>query len=379
LGFDLEAKAVFLNKVDLNLTRDHHSIDYGPDSQGRARLAAYVCNHPGPESDPATDPTGLFQSTPSSAVDAAIDAVLQTDAAHPQGRNLIACVVMDRMPITGVTGQPVTGHLGETFTRFLVFGPNGDLLPSVNLDGSGEKFVPGACVACHGGTNYFALANKSDPAPAPSQPIFGGFPEDGSGGPDLLSYFLPYDVDNFAFHSQHPLTKDDQQGAIFRLNSNAWQVNRAIAFTNQGSNSPQAMAFDNLFHGWYPGTLVFNSTYVPTTTYQDSESQSFYLNVVARSCRTCHIAMDQANFERIDPVFLNIRDLICGQSLFDPPNSNRAYVMPNSRVTFDRFWLSDRANVIGQPPGTVDQPGTLREYYSHRFNIPLPCPEPRAR
>jgi len=76
-----------------------------------------------------------------------------------------------------VNGQPVLGHTGLPFARFLIFGPNGDLLPSVNLDGNGEKFVPGACVACHGGRNYFALA--SDPPfnlPAASNPSLAAFP-----------------------------------------------------------------------------------------------------------------------------------------------------------------------------------------------------------
>ena len=41
-----EPQAVFINETDLNLTRDHHSIGYGADSQGREQLAAYVCNHP---------------------------------------------------------------------------------------------------------------------------------------------------------------------------------------------------------------------------------------------------------------------------------------------------------------------------------------------
>jgi hypothetical protein len=88
--------AVFVNKADLNLTRDHHSIQ-PPAIPGPPALAAYVCNHPGPAPDPNTDPTGLFPSP--AAIDAAIDAVLQVNAAHPQGRNLIACVAMDRLPI----------------------------------------------------------------------------------------------------------------------------------------------------------------------------------------------------------------------------------------------------------------------------------------
>jgi hypothetical protein len=378
LPLPFQAKAVFINKTDLNLTRDHHSIQ-PPGIPGPPALAAYVCNHSGPTPNSDSDPTGLFPSP--AAVDAAIDAVLHVDADHRLGHNLIACVAMDRLPITSVTGQRVKRHSDfEPFTRFLTFGPNGDLLPSVNLDGNGEKFVPGACVACHGGTNYFAL---TDATHGPSQPNFGGFPETGVlDGADLGSYFLPYDVDNFAFHSsRHPYTKDDQQSAIFDLNYIAWQTNYDIAGVN--ANRPaqptqQQQAFNNLFHGWYPNSSTFVSrtdpqAYVPST-YQD---RPFYLNVVAASCRTCHIAMDERNFDIFDPVNFAVEDLVCGQGLaeltLDPMRYESSYLMPNSRVTFDRFWLSTRKFVSGQPANTVNQPAALGAHYQQRRGMSLSC------
>jgi hypothetical protein len=266
---------------------------------------------------------------------------------------------MDRLPITSVTGQPVRRHSDdEPFVRFLIFGPNGDLLASVNLDGNGEKFVPGACVACHGGTGYFALASDSDTEPAASEPIFGGFPELGVlDGADLGSYFLPYDVDNFQFHStRHPYTKDDQQSAIFKLSYSAWQTNVDIANVNAGrpnQETPQAMAFDSLFHGWYPNSSTFNSTYVAAPYKQpqtDPFSEFLYTHVVARSCRTCHIAMDYANFDREVPPSNTLQNLVCGQFFTGPPQGpfgrESSYTMPNSRVTFDRFWLSDQSNEL---------------------------------
>jgi hypothetical protein len=345
-----EVSAVFVNKTDLNLTRDHHSVQI-------QNTAAYVCNHPGPAPDPNTDPTGLFPS--SFAVDAAIDAVLRVDASHPQGRNLIACVAMDRMPITSVTGKPIRGPNGEIFVRFLIFGPNGDLLPSVNLDGNGEKFVSGACVACHGGS---------------------------SGTADLRSYFLPYDVDNFEFHSQHPLTKVDQQAATYMLNLYAKQVDDEIAVTNMQPN--QATDFDNLFNGWYTHPPMFNSkTWFPPTVYNTSESQSFYLNVVAPSCRTCHVAFAGLNWERTDPVKDSlVRNYVCGEalaayiasagSMVDPEGSANSYVMPNSMVTFNRFWLSGRLGVVGQPPGTPPQPKIFADHYNIINNPPDPMKGP---
>src|SRR6202035_5300556 len=93
-------------------------------------------------------------------------------------KNLVACVAMDYVKTTnyGATDHPAT--------RFMIFGPSGQLLPSVNLDGRGEKFVPGACIACHGG-DYYA----------------GSFPSDGTGQADVGAHFLPYDAGNFAFSS----------------------------------------------------------------------------------------------------------------------------------------------------------------------------------
>jgi hypothetical protein len=111
-----EPQAIFINKTDLNLTRDHHSIAYGMDSQGKQQLAAYVCNHPGAAPDPNTDPTGLFPAQ--SDIDTAIEKVLNVDAAHPQGRNLVACVAMDRSSdIVDVNGLVTRDHAGEPFTR----------------------------------------------------------------------------------------------------------------------------------------------------------------------------------------------------------------------------------------------------------------------
>ena len=376
-----EPQAVFINKTDLNLTRDHHSIAYGADSEGKVQLAAYVCNHPGAAPDPITDPTGLFPAQ--SSIDTAIDDVLNAGAAdstHPQGRKLVACVAMDRSSdIVDVNGTKTRDQFGNPFVRFLIFGPNGDLLPSVNLDGNGEKFVPGTCVACHGGTGYFAIANDTLNEPAPSAPIFGGFPESGNASPNLESYFLPYDVGNFLFSSKHPNTINDlqMQLAISELNSNAVFVDQDIALQNttefqNPAPNPKDLpnAFFDLFNRWYHGDIIFDENGPPSSLVHSpygDDADKFYSNVVARSCRSCHIAMDGANFETKDPVkTTNILNLVCGQAAqkVQIDITGSSYLMPNAQTTFDRFWLSDRTNVLGQPNGTFNQPDALRKHGS---------------
>jgi len=150
-GSSSEASATYTNAVDLNLTRNHHGI------QSANGVAMYVCNYPGPADD-----------TVQAQIDAAIGNAVNN-------LNLVACVAMDFVTVPGVNG-------GVPFTRFLTFGPSGHLLLSVNLDGRGEKFVPGTCVACHGG-DYYAS----------------NYPTDGTGVANIGAHFLPFDSGNFVF------------------------------------------------------------------------------------------------------------------------------------------------------------------------------------
>jgi hypothetical protein len=309
-------RAVFVNKVDLNLTRDHHSVSYKSVSNPLGVTAGYVCNHTGPQLDPTSlSPTQLD-------IDKAIDNAVA-------GRNLVACVAMDYSVTPGVNNN-------MPFTRFLIFGPSGDLLPSVNLDGRGEKFVPGTCTVCHGGNKYA-----------------GKFPEDGTGTGDLEAHFLPFDTGNFEFHTPGwpALTKEAQQEAIYQLNQNVLKTNANLAEMD-------------LISGWYKNGHIQNELFVPPEIENDSIRGPFYLNVIARSCRTCHIAQrDQnsirdLNFSKKGAGALGssiLAELVCGQT----DDLLRSYAMPNSAVTFDLFWKSTQPSLIASmlvPKATCTNP-----------------------
>jgi hypothetical protein len=278
-----EYAATFINKVDLNLTRNHHSISYGPNN-----TAAYVCNHLGPPSLDASQ----------TEIDTAIDNAVA-------GKNLVACVMMDHRASEGVNDR-------RPFTRFLIFGPSGELLPSINLDGRREKFVPGVCVACHGGDKYV------------------GFPEDGTGAADIGAHFLPYDVGNFSFSSKPGRTRADQEVAIYNLNQNVLKA----------GPTPAAQA---LVTGWYPGgTTLQNTNYLPPS-WAGRGFDDVYHKVYAHSCRTCHVNMpgDEYDFDTFDNVGYTIA--LFGANLatcqhVTHSDTRRKWSMPNSLVTFNRFW-----------------------------------------
>jgi hypothetical protein len=297
-----EYTAAYINKVDLNLMRVHHSISYGP-----GQTAAYVCNHAGPSvQDPA-------QSE--------IDSVVAAGVAN---QKLVACVAMDYTVTPGVNLD--TSGAPQPFTRFMIFGPSGELLPSINLDGRGEKFVPGSCVACHGGDHYA-----------------GHYPEDGSGVADIGAHFLPYDSGNFEFSSQPGLTLADQQQAIYNLNQNVLNAGPTTAETE-------------VITGWYSNLAlaqyVLDQTYVPASwKTQSAKMVNFYQNIYARNCRTCHVAMTEgydfehfANYQLPNGTYRSTGtngyvatlSTMCGPVFYDLPLE--VFSMPNSLVTFNRFW-----------------------------------------
>jgi len=299
-----EVTANFVNRMDLNLARNHHSISYGPD-----QTAAYVCNGLGPDFD-AIDG------------DASVTSAVANAAA---GRNRIACVAMDYMRTPGVNG-------GNPFVRFIIFGPDGRVLPSINLDGRAEKFVPGVCVACHGALHYAV-----------------GFPDDGSGLPDLGAHFLPYDAGNFLFSSTPGLRGPDQEKAIKKLN--------LIVLNGTGASDGEK----NLITGWYGADLKRPSLdrhYIPDDwDQQESDPNGVYHQtyhqIYAPMCRTCHVAMpERFNFDDffslassatsdypVDPQFLHTH-AIFGPGGYSGGKFDQDQAMPNSLVTFNRFWTT---------------------------------------
>jgi hypothetical protein len=327
--------ATYVNKVDLNVTRKHHSVSYSTNVTQNppfSYVGTYVCNHQGPSLEPTQNE---------------IDTVIQNAL---NGQNLIACVAMDFSSAVGVNDN-------APFVRFLIFGPNGQLLPSINLDQRREKFVPGTCVVCHGGSRYV-----------------GKFPEDGSGLADVGAHFLPYDPYNFEFSSQAGLTQAAQEPAIHNLNEN-------ISNTAGAGAGGLTLETAQLISNWYGNGQVVNPNYVDPS-WQAAAQQNptlpvidVYQKVYARSCRTCHIALERYNFEQYN-TFLQAAPIVdpinCNGGLPSGPDHNRAFKMPNSLVTFVRFWLTHGSTLIN--PLTMepepDQVTLFHQLFSFCTNNP---------
>jgi|GEM_PF-821982 len=326
--------AAYINKVDLNLARVQESITYGPN-----KTAGVVCNHLGP---PGGTPNQLFNPTQAD-IDAAVDNAVNN-------KNLVACVAMDYTISPGVNNN-------QPFIRFLIFGPSGDLLPSINLDGRREKFVPGTCVVCHGGDHYA-----------------GKVPEDGSGFANVGGHFLPYDLGNFEFSSKPGLTKADQQLALYNLNQNVL-------------NAGPTVAEQELIAGWYAGGTSLDENYLPPSwsSAVEPNAADYYRKVLARSCRTCHVAMiENYNFDHYNNISTNTTNFVFPDVGFDvginvcggSQSIRRDHMMPNSLITFNRIWLSadPSVNTSGEP----NQIDIASQFYGNDWasSFDVGCPTP---
>ena len=233
-----DVSAKYINARDLNLVR-RMTATRSP-SGG---IAYYVCNAPGPD--------GSSQAEIDRVIHDAIDE-----------KNEVACVAMEYTPVTGANG-------GQPITKFFTFGPDGALLLSINLDGRGEKYMPGSCVACHGGTTYN-----------------GRFPEQATASPDLGARFLPFDTGNYLFASDASLQEAAQSEAFY-------QLNQLVRATEVSDSTPTS----RLVQGWYAASHVLDKSYVPPEwRAADADpatagAATFYKGVVAISCRTCHVSL----------------------------------------------------------------------------------------
>ncbi len=273
--------ADFINQRDLNLVR--RMVATRSSSGG---IAFYVCNHPGPE--------GKTQKE--------VDDVIETGL---KGERRVACVAMEYTATTGANN-------GQPFTKFFTFLPNGALVASVNLDGRGEKYMPGTCVACHGGTTYN-----------------GRFPEGPGASANLGSRFLPFDTGNYLFSSRPELGESAQGEAFF-------QLNQLVAATEPAPDTPT----HRLINGWYANGRQIDKSYVPAPWQAADAAPAtagaarFYREVVGTSCRTCHVALGTSfDWDSIVLTPTRARTQVCGGSPDLAVNAS----MPNALISGDRL------------------------------------------
>lgn len=223
----------------------------------------------------------------------------------------VAAAATVTMEYKAIDGQPPANRIVKFFA-YQGGTAAAPLFLSPDLDGNGTKGIPQLCIQCHGG-NYFP-SNSNSPTLAEV---------------DLKSSFREFDLDTFLYPS---------------TNSRAAQESNFKSLNDQVVASAPSPAIQDLIQHWYPGGVPpQNNTYVPPGW---SVEPNLYLQVVATSCRTCHIAQPDntsaggtsgIDFTKYDDAgtFADFKGRVF-QSAFCGPNK----YMPHAKVTYENFWLS---------------------------------------
>jgi hypothetical protein len=114
-----------------------------------------------------------------------------------------------------------------------------------NLDGRGNKQVPGLCSSCHGGAPRALNAD-------------GSYPENGDTG----AHFLPLDLDNFVFDKVRPgRTREKQELRYRKTNKMVLIDHRGTAKFDEVAGIARFPAVQDLIEGLYGGPGLPNDTF----------------------------------------------------------------------------------------------------------------------
>jgi hypothetical protein len=249
-------------------------------------------------------------------------------------QNAIATVCMEYSPLASVSSNDVN------VTKFFVFNGAGQLVNSANLDDNnfgpdnGQKFVPGLCITCHGGSGNLDYSTSNFLNSAALQTYFNGHSQE-------IPSFLPFDAKSFYYSTATGYTRIEQEENIRKLNNTILSVKNTqaiIDFVNASYNSQPGTVgrkyIDNAVVDKGGNTNTWNTA----TTVHGIKPTDFYVDIVGTSCRTCHISRTNPNiWFDTKQKFINktssINLFVCSAS----PNR----FMPNSKVTYLNFWTSE--------------------------------------
>ena len=222
-----------------------------------------------------------------------------------------------------------------------------------DLDGDGNKAVPGLCSSCHGGEPKELNAD-------------GSYPDNGN----TESLFIPSDLVNYAYNDSVPgFSRIDQEAEFKKMNLVALVTHRGKKKYDEEAGFSRLPAAHELIEGWYGGPGMPNPTFDEDFTPVGwLGAQELYHKSIAPACRACH-AQQKRELDFATYVgFMEFEDahkelvlrIECGLDDDSKDRENGAddqAVMPLAKETFNRFWDLDggeQVNVFKDHLGEVD-------------------------
>lgn len=212
--------------------------------------------------------------------------------------NLEAAIVRDPNSLVYVAGIEFSPGPagGVSFAKYFNFNiVTGVRENMADIDGLGDKAMPGPCIACHGGR-----ADALTPADASGNPRFNLLHNTVSGARgDVLGQLPPFEVSTFQFSDTAGYTRAEQEPMLKTMNEwvlcsyplpapSAFPEDACRRTASVGEWQGTAAA---LIKAAYGGDGLPNSVYVEPpapASWVTAGQTSLYDTVVAPACRVCH-------------------------------------------------------------------------------------------
>ncbi len=267
--------------------------------------------------------------------------------------NLDAAVVRDTQWLIGINAIEFSpGPVGgASFTKFYNFNASTQQRASaVDLDGRGDKAMPGPCITCHGGRG-----DALTPADASGQPRFNlvQYSLSQTRG-DVQARLHPFEADSFGYSTTSGFTRPDQEAAMKIINKmilcsyplpspSALPEDACRRPANESEWQGTAAEFIKAAYGGdgLPNAN-FADSYVPAGWVSAGQS-TLYQSVVAPACRACHIMRGSGGQSDLDftsyAKFQSYSDRIKAH-VVDRGN------MPLAKIVYDAYYGSNRPDVM---------------------------------
>lgn len=307
----IEASTTFANAGDLGFGREMHCRKSGGD------VACYVTNY------------GYIHT------DDLVDLKQANEKKMP-----VATVAME---YSRIESKPAPGVAefdeSERVVKFYVYegGYNavanpsnpapGGLLPEADLDNRGDRPVPQLCMVCHGGFYKGGPVLEGAPAFATRDDV------------KLGSQFVPFDLSLYEFES--PADKLAQQSAFKLMNEMVSYVASKPVGDPPVASAPEIVAVvAEMYSGGNPG--IQEEEFVVPLWSGDPLQEQMYREVLAPSCRMCHLAVaDVAPGGSASPLrFGSHADFVSKLAKAETRTCEPELVMPHAKVTHELFWTS---------------------------------------
>jgi hypothetical protein len=261
--------------------------------------------------------------------------------------NLEAAIVRDPNALVYVAGIEFSPGPagGASFAKFFNFDvTTGARLNTVDIDGRGDKAMPGPCITCHGGR-----ADALTPPDASGNPRFNLLLNAVSGTRgDVMGQLPPFEVTSFQFSTDAGYTRADQEPLLKTINRMvlcSYPLPAASTFPEDACRRTASVGewqgtAAALIKGGYGGDGLPNPVYAEPaapSSWVAAGQTSLYETVVAPACRVCHLMRGTGRQSDID--FTTFEKLQSYADRIFATVVNRGD-MPLAKLIYDTFHAS---------------------------------------